>query len=671
MLKTSTRVLAAIAMIGAVLAATATPAAAANPVTVPIVDRGVVVELAPYAEIPDGGIGRARINNFATAGDRLFVATDFDGKIYELTRDGQRAQTSLFFDVKAAISAATPRNLDNNSILHGGLRAVSFHPEFETNGLFYTTVMESRSGDLDPSVYLSNVANPIIADGVLIEWQADPTTGAVDPASYRQVFRVGMPIYDHPIKQMTFNPYAAPGDADYGVLYIGHGDGSTQAAGGGGGLNNDALGKVIRIDPTEQADGSRYGVPGNNPFVGDPGMLDEVYSIGHRNPHHLSFALDGGEPRLVVAEVGRGNVEEVNIIEAGANYGWSLREGTFVHRGGGLVTGVAPLPANEADNGFTFPAAQFGHDGVVGDTFTGQGIAGGHVIDNGSALDGEYFYSDFVTRGPLYSSSFDEMLGAVTELAAGQSPNDLTQAETGEVAIRFDDDSNPDTPAVIRSNLRDVFDDSARYDGSGRADVRLGQGPDGELYVASKRTGIVYLVTNSVPPQMLCEGRFATVDGLVGTDGPDVIIGTPGRDVIDAGAGSDIICARGGADRVEAGSGADFVNAGWGSDTITGGDGNDVIFGGPGLDDIEGGGGDDLIRGGLGGDRIVGNGGNDTLYGGDRRDRIFGFGGDDDLFGGLGQDNLRGGAGSNSATGGPGEDICVGADETRGCESGA
>ena len=664
-----TQLLIAITTTVAVLASTMSPVAAANPVAEPIIDRGVVVELRPYAQLPDGGIGRARINNFATAGDRLFVLTDFDGKIYELTRNGQRATPTLFLDVKAAIAEATPRRLDNNSILHGGLRGVAFHPDFESNGLFYTTLMESRSADLGPELYLSNVANPIIADGVLVEWRANPTTGVVDPNSYRQVFRVGMPIYDHPIKQMTFNPYAVPGDADYGMLYIGHGDGSTQAAGLGGGLNNDALGKVLRIDPTRQPSGARYDIPADNPFVGDPNMLDEVYSVGHRNPHHLSFALDpSGTPRLVVAEVGRGNIEEINIIEPGANYGWSRREGTFVHIGGGLVNGVTALPANDADNDFTYPAAQFGHDGVIGDTFTGQGIAGGHVIDNGSELDGEYFYSDFVFSGDFYSSSFTEMLGAVTELAPGQSPAALTQARTSEVTIRFDHDSNPATPTRESLDLRDVFNDSPRYDGSGRADVRFGQGPDGELYVSSKRNGTIYLVTNSVPPQMLCDGRFATVDGLTGTDGPDVIIGTPGPDVINGGAGSDIICARGGADEIDAGSGADYINAGWGSDVIRGQNGNDTIFGGPGLDDIEGGNGHDLIRGGRGGDRIVGNGGDDELHGGDGQDRLLGFGGDDSLFGGMGNDNLRGGADENSAIGGLGTDTCVDVAVSQGCE---
>ena len=72
--------------------------------------------------------------------------------------------------------------------------------------------------------------------------------------------------------------------------------------------------------------------------------------------------------------------------------------------------------------------------------------------------------------------------------------------------IRFDHDSNPFTAQLVRSDLRDVFNDSPNYDGSGRADVRFGQGVNGELYISSKRNGLVYLVTNSLPGSMLCDG---------------------------------------------------------------------------------------------------------------------------------------------------------------------
>ena len=669
-----TRWAVALGVIAGLLSVTVAIAEADNAIAAPIVDLGVTVELTPFAELPATPLGAARINNFAVMGDRLFVVEDYDGKIYELERNGQTGSVSLFFDVKSAMVAATGRRLDNTSIFHGGLRSVAFHPNFATNGLFYTSVMEQRPANPNPADYLSDAANPIVADGVLIEWSYDHDQERVDPASYRQVFRVGMPVYDHPIKQISFNPFAAAGDIDFGKLYIAHGDGSVQSATAGGGMRNDALGKILRINPRRATNGNPYRIPPDNPFVGDPSIPDEVWSMGHRNPHHLAFAQGGdGEIQLIAAEAGRDNVEEVNLIEAGGNYGWPEREGTFVHLpGGDLVDGIAALPANEVDFGYVFPAAQVGHVGPRGQGFSGQSIAGGYVVDNGSALSGQYFYSDFPVSGRLFHSEFVELVDAVTLLEAGNSnrdqPAELSQAPTGEASILFDHDANPATPSLSRSSLRDVFNDSPRYDGSGRADVRFGQGPDGELYVSSKKNGTVYLVTNSLPPTAVCNGFLATTTGLSGTPGNDVIIGTGGRDVINGGGGNDVICGRGGADTITGGSGNDLINAGWGSDIVRGGDGDDTVFAGPGLDDVEGGSGNDLIRGGKGGDRLVGNGGNDTIYGGDRKDRLFGYGGNDRLFGGAGEDNLRGGAGNDTATGGAGIDRCATVETFVSCE---
>jgi len=339
---------------------------------------------------------------------------------------------------------------------------------------------------------------------------------------------------------------------------------------------------------------------------------------------------------------------------------------------GDLIDGIAPLPPDDAKNGYVYPAAQVGHFGNRGDGFSGQAIAGGFVVDNGSELTGQYFYSDFAKTGNLFHSDFDALLGAVTTLdpnnPSRDSPTDLTQAPTGRVSIMFDHDADTATPMVQRDSLLDVFNDAPSYDGSGRADVRFGKGPDGEMYISSKKNGLVYLVTNSLPPTESCQGLLATTTGLIGTDGDDVIVGTTGPDVIDGKGGNDVICGRGGADRINGGSGADIINAGWGSDVVRAGDGNDTVFAGPGLDDVEGEGGDDIIRGGKGGDRLVGNGGNDMIYGGDRRDRLFGFAGDDQLFGGAGQDNIRGGAGTDNATGGAGVDVCVTSESLMGCE---
>ena len=69
-------------------------------------------------------------------------------------------------------------------------------------------------------------------------------------------------------------------------------------------------------------------------------MIDEAFAIGFRNPHNLSFAMDlGGNDHLIVAEIGRDKIEEVNVVVKRRNYGWRDREGPFVHAGD-VVSGV-------------------------------------------------------------------------------------------------------------------------------------------------------------------------------------------------------------------------------------------------------------------------------------------------------------------------------------------
>ena len=487
------------------------PVSAANVVEDPILSSTLRVELRQFAILPDALSGSApRINSMASTGDRLFAVTEVDGIVYELDGDPRSpslAAVSVFFDAGAAIRAATGRSLDTSNAAHGGLRSLAFHPGFATNGLLYVSAMETRPSSSAGHHYLSDANVGVAADSVVIEFQADPVTGVVDPLSYREVFRVGIPAYDHPIKQISFNPFARLGDEDFGLLYIGHGDGSVFSTETGTGQANDALGKILRLDP-RQGPTLPYRIPATNPFVGDPTMLDVVFSLGHRNPHTLSFAQVadgrlGGGATLVVGEPGRDNVEEINEIESGANYGWPLREGSFVHLSAGVVSGVAELPPDEVLQGFTYPSAQYGHEGEVGATITGEAVAGGYTVANGSELSGQYFYADFAVFGWLLHTPIDELAGAITRLEPGterDDPDDLRSATVQRVdLIDFDHDNNSSTSPRVRSSLRSLFADTPGYE-TNRADVRFGQGPEGELYITSKRNNTVYLVTNSVPP---------------------------------------------------------------------------------------------------------------------------------------------------------------------------
>lgn len=74
-------------------------------------------------------------------------------------------------------------------------------------------------------------------------------------------------------------------------------------------------GSVLRLD----RDGR---VPADNPFVGNKAVLPEIWSYGHRNPQGIFY--DRENKRLWMSEHGPRGGDEINLIAAGANYGWPV-----------------------------------------------------------------------------------------------------------------------------------------------------------------------------------------------------------------------------------------------------------------------------------------------------------------------------------------------------------
>ncbi|MHC4140802.1 MAG: PQQ-dependent sugar dehydrogenase [Planctomycetota bacterium] len=389
---------------------------------------------------------------------RLFV-TDQDGILWAIDLDS--GDKTVFLDVSPLLvdlGIFGPDSFDER-----GLLGVAFHPDYPSNGLVYTYTSEHVFKGADfttmPPGALPNHR------AVIREWQVpDPqdTGSVVDPTTSRTLLRVDEPQFNHDGGAVSFGPdgmlYVSLGDggaADdqetgidpFGVPNIGHG-----CAGNGRDPSN-ILGTIIRIDPqgNNSANGL-YGVPVDNPFVGLDGFVDEIFAYGFRNPFRFSFDSLTGD--LYVGDVGQNDVEEVDIVVAGGNYGWSHKEGSFHFIPNGASFGYVTDRPQDAPEDLIDPVAEYDHaDGIA--------IIGGFVYRGIKipALEGSYVFGDFAQTfsndGRLFH--LDE-IGEIAELqllgqaGLGLSLLGMGQDASGELYVLGNTTGVPfgDTGVVLR-----------------------------------------------------------------------------------------------------------------------------------------------------------------------------------------------------------------------------
>jgi len=487
-------------------------------------------------------------------GNRFFV-NDLNGPLYILDKATRQFTTYLDFNGRGG----RPGMFDEfvfSSGFANGLITFQFDPDYANNGRFYTVHME-EPGAVDGTNHPPNNANfPGLntagytttghinqpgnrtRDTVLIEWTDTNRSDAVFQGTAREIMRMDMSGQIHPMGDLIFNPTAGPGDPDWRVMYISVGD-------GGAGEQSttdvrltpqrlDALaGKILRIVPdlsmhtgaSAVSINGRYRIPSDNPYasISNSAVRDELYAVGLRNPHRMSWDVDPAKPannNLIVNDIGLHTWEEVNIIHPGNNYGYSRREGnekldsdnstsplptpdTIPIQITGTTTAGAITP--------TYPVIQYGHGRAGQPDPAGDSISSGYVYRGSRipALYGKYIFGD-ITTGQLFYADYAEMLAADDKV-----PSTMATIHSIDVLWDNPNDAPNAGPQVfttimpggaVLGPMFQIVEDAYEFRGGqdpnlpggadvtspfGRADIRLQIDEAGELYILSKSDGMI------------------------------------------------------------------------------------------------------------------------------------------------------------------------------------
>jgi uncharacterized repeat protein (TIGR03806 family) len=353
------------------------------------------------------------------------------GRVRVFDNQAGVASSSQFVDITSRVRSGGEQ----------GLLGMAFHPGYPA----------------DPRVYLSytNATNGLVSR--ISEFRTRDGGLTLDPTTELVLLTVPQPATNHNGGNIAFGPD--------GFLYVGFGDGGSGgdpwgAIGNGQNLAT-LLGKLLRIDVNGSTGNVPYRIPPANPYAGNAlcnagtgtQSCPEIYAFGLRNPWRWSF--DRGSGELWVADVGQNEIEEVDRVVPGGNYGWRCFEGTQSYNSTCGPNASSSQP----------PIVQYTHA-------NGQSITGGYVYRGTAipALLGRYVFGDFAS-------------GRIWHIAR-------------------------DTPPTLTV--------TAGFD-SGLSIASFGQGIDGELYIVHYG-GMLYRLRagassgGSVPSQLSATGCVAAGD---------------------------------------------------------------------------------------------------------------------------------------------------------------
>jgi cytochrome c2 len=429
-----------------------------NPIPEPIKFSGLVAGLNLITQIPassdSGKMPLARITQLGLMPNTndLFIL-DLRGKLYKL----QHNKPAVYMDM-AKLNPA----FIHEPGLATGFGSFAFHPGFAKTGLLYTTHTEAAGSAKADFGYSDSIK--VTLQWVLTEWKTGNPAAANFSGTGRELLRVNMVAGIHGVQEISFNPLSKPGDKDYGLLYIGIGDGGAVENGYPflAHSKEKIWGTILRIDPAGRNSGNRkYGIPADNPFTQNQpaGTLGEIYAYGFRNPHRISWSKSGD---MLACNVGQANIESINLILPGRDYGWPIREGNFVLDEYGDMSKLYTLPANDSAYKITYPVAEYDHD-------EGKAISGGFEYWGEAIpqLNGKYLFGDIPTGRLFYVEMADIKQGKMALIKEWQ------------IAING-----------VTKPLKELC-------GSQRVDLHFGRDAGGELYILTKADGRVYKLVSA------------------------------------------------------------------------------------------------------------------------------------------------------------------------------
>ena len=453
-----------------VLAASAAAGQTTNdpfPDPIPATDGVITVGVVEFASLPfvDGQSSRMMRLVDEPGTGRLFV-NDMWGLVYTVSYDG--GTVTRYLDL------TEPRwGLDvEASRRERGFQSFAVHPQFGRPGTpgFGKLYTYTDTSDTAPAADFVPNGGSDAQDTILLEWTAeDPTAAAYDGVPPREILRVEQPFGNHNGGQLGFNPLAAPGDPDFGLLYVGSADGGS----GGDPLDlaqnlGSILGKILRIDPlgSNSANG-QYGIPDANPFAGDgdPSTLGEIYAYGMRNPQR--FAWDERNGNLFVADIGQNIVEEISLVPRGGNLGWNDWEGSFRFISRQAVSLVDP----RGEAGLSYPVVEYGQ---LDPLFQRNSASTGLVVyrdDDVPQLANLVLFGDGPS-GEVFYFSADDLPGGGQDAMRRVLFDDRGETKTLLQMIQEKNVSQGRTPVT-------------------RADVRLDIGPEGQIFLLNKHDGVI------------------------------------------------------------------------------------------------------------------------------------------------------------------------------------